>query len=245
MPIAKPIARRPSFFIIDGIKGKTEATPWRKFCSSRTRGSFGKDKESKVEKIVKFILALTFVIAIPAHAQGQNADNGYNDAIPKGAIRKGDRYPYDPRFPKEEIKFIGEVNGKTVEYENVMDQYLSPETKADVKKRKMQWLIVRYPTRDMNYRAQIDDKTVEQAVIVDMRYVPYVNFLSNGTLNVVFNVKEVEGVPKEFHFVKMEYDEPASAALGDTAVGAKDLAKAVLTDVINRVYGLTPVNKPN
>lgn len=207
-----------------------------------------------MENLITLALALTFAVALPTYAQGKDPNN-YTDDIPKGdESRKGDRYPYDPRFPKEEIKFIGQVDTKdaagnktgteTHEYDDVMEQYLSKATIADIKSRKMQWLIVRYPTQDANYRMKIDEKTVDQAVIIDVRYVPAWK-IGNGTLHVVYNVREVDGRPTKFNFVKFVYDPEATQAMGDTLVGAKDLAKAVLTDVISRVYQLTPVNRQN
>lgn len=174
----------------------------------------------------------------------KNALREYPGNIPTAEERKAPRYQKEDKFPADEIKFIGEENGKTIVYNEVMDQYLSPDTIREVKSRALKWLIVRNAYQDTEYRHYEDVDVVEYPVIVDMRYVQqaFTGIQMNGTLQAVYVVRQVNGKPEKVTFVTYNHSGNLEAAYTYPA-GAEQLMRAVLDDTLKKIYGLTPVKR--
>lgn len=166
----------------------------------------------------------------------------YPADIPLAINRTAPRYEKDFHFPADEIKFIGEENGKTRTYDDVMARYLSSETIEEVKKRPLKWLIVRNAYQDTKYRQYYQGDVIEYPVIVDMRYVQidkYTGMQLNGTLQAVYVVTEVNGHPQKIQFLKFSNSKMIEQVYTSLA-SAELLMRAVVGDTLNKVYGLPP-----
>ena len=208
---------------------------------------FGALKGEKMTKLAKVSLILAALALIPVQGFGQDGPNekralrSYPDDIPIAADRNAPRYQKDSHFPAEEIKFIGEEKGETHVYEDVMAQYLSPETIQEVKSRPLKWLIVRNAYQDSEYRHDAGNE-VEYPIIVDMRFVQlqkFSGFQLNSTLQAVYVVTEVNGRPQKIEFLKFN-NTPTIAAAWTYIASAEQLMRAVVGDTLNKVYGLSP-----
>jgi hypothetical protein len=206
-----------------------------------TEGEDGLGEALKGEKMTNLAsISLILAVATMAPVKGF-AQVSYPNHIPIAADRTGPRFQRDSHFPAEEIKFIGEENGQTHVYEDVMAKYLSPETIQEVKSRPLKWLIVRNAFQDTEYRHSSAGNVIEYPVIVDMRYVQtqeYTGVQLNGTLQAVYVVTEENGLPK-IQFLKFNNSKMIEQVYTYLA-SAEELMRAVVGDTLNKVYGLSP-----
>jgi len=179
-------------------------------------------KGEKMTKLASLGVVLVALALVSAQGFGQESPNEkptlkvYPADIPLAIDRSAPRYQKDFHFPPDEIKFIGDENGETRVYEDVMARYLSPETIEEVKNRPLKWLIVRNAYQDTRYRQHYQGDVIEYPVIVDMRYVQidkYTGMQLNGTLQAVYAVTEMNGHSSKNSISKIQQQQDDRASL--------------------------------